>query len=73
MPKDKQPKVVIQLNYLNSIYTRKKGLGKLQLLIKSWTTGNGETLNPGSTYAKVKLYDTKGALLILQKAKPQRM
>lgn len=38
-------------------------MGKLQLLIKSWTTGTGETLNPGSTYAKVKLYDTKGALV----------
>lgn len=63
MSKAKRPKVVIQLNYLNSIYTRKKGVGKLQLLIKSWTTGNGETLNPGSTYAKVKLYNTDGVVI----------
>lgn len=60
-PKDKLRKIVIQLNYLHSIFTQKQGLGELRLLIKSWTTGSGETLNTGSTYAKVKLFDQKGA------------
>lgn len=53
------PRVVIQLDYLNSIYTRKGGEGELSLLIKSWTSGNGANMQalPSSTYARVKLYD----------------
>lgn len=31
-------------------------------MIKSWTTGNGETL-PNSTYARVKMIDTKGNIV----------
>ena len=36
--------------YLNSIYTRKRGLGKMNLTIQSWTKGPQETLN--KTFAK---------------------
>ena len=42
---------VISLTYLNSIYTRKNGKGRMELTITSWTKAAQEGLN--KTFAKV--------------------
>lgn len=55
------PKAIIRLSYLNSIFTRKMGLGKLTFTIKSWTKGSSESL-PSNTYAMVKIFDGDGKL-----------
>jgi hypothetical protein len=69
----KVPKMVIELTYLNSIFTQKKGEGKLELLIKSWTKGQGESLNTANTYAKVKLLDNKGDYVDNAKTKADKL
>jgi hypothetical protein len=62
-PKDpfEKPYLVVSLNYLNSIYTRKRGLGKMNLTISSWTKGPQEALN--KTFAKISLLNDKGNLV----------
>jgi hypothetical protein len=49
-----KPTLVVTLSYLNSIYSRKKGKGRMALTITSWTKGPQEALN--KTYATLKLF-----------------
>ena len=52
------PKVLIQMYYLNSIFTRKKGKGRCKLLIRSWMT-NDDVL-PTNARATLTLRDANG-------------
>ena len=54
----KKPTLVVTLSYLNSIYTRFKGIGKMTLTITSWTKGPQEALN--KTHATLKLTQDNG-------------
>lgn len=60
--------LIISLNYLNSIYTRKKGIGQMNLTITSWTKGPNEALN--KTSANVQLFGDSGVLIDPKKWDP---
>ena len=55
------PKVLLQVYYLNSIFTRKKGKGRCKLLIRSWMT-NDDVL-PTNARALLTLRDANGKVV----------
>jgi hypothetical protein len=51
----KKPSIMVTLNYLSSIFTKKNGTGNINLLIRSWM--QGDEVLPTNTWAKLKFFD----------------
>jgi hypothetical protein len=58
---ERVPKVLLQIYYLNSIFTRKKGKGRCKLLIRSWMTN--EDVLPTNARALLTLKDGNGKVV----------